>query len=274
MLFRSEADGMLIVPFPKERTITSFPEGKGASIMLVAKSETKQLPFKHVAGYLGFQLKGENVSVASITLESGNNEPFSGSANVVFGEDDELQVSFVDRDHEDDPTCTFYYNPPVALDASTPKTFWITLPPTKLANGLKITVKDANGRVWEKESSRKEIKINTFQRFNPLEVIPVSPVISVTEVTLDPTTLELNVNETATLNATVLPENATDKTVTWSSDNPGVATIDQNGKVTAVAVGTATITAAAGDKSATATLKVNKDPNNAGDPTPGENDTF
>ena len=164
--------GTLIVPFPKERTIKSFPDGIGASIMLVAKSETTRLPFKHVAGYLGFQLYGENVSVASITLTSNGNEPFSGSANVVYDENDNLQVSFVDRDHEDDPTCTFIYEPAIALTATSEncKTFWITLPPTVLSSGLTLTVKDANGGVWEKVSSFKEVKVNKFQRFNPMQV--------------------------------------------------------------------------------------------------------
>ena len=59
--------------------------------------------------------------------------------------------------------------------------------------------------------------------------------ILVTGVTLDQANLELTEGETAQLTATVLPDNATNKNVTWSSDNPSVATVDQNGVVTAVA---------------------------------------
>ena len=55
-------------------------------------------------------------------------------------------------------------------------------------------------------------------------------------------TFELNVGETKQLTATIQPENTTDKTVTWSSNNTDVATVDQNGLVTAVGIGTATIT--------------------------------
>ena len=80
--------------------------------------------------------------------------------------------------------------------------------------------------------------------------------VSVESVTLDKTTLELEEEGTATLAATVKPDNATDKTVTWTSSDATVATVDNTGKVTAVKKGTATITAKAGDKSATCTVNV------------------
>lgn len=56
-------------------------------------------------------------------------------------------------------------------------------------------------------------------------------------------TLRLEPEDTETLVATVLPDNADLKTVTWESDNEAVATVDKDGKVTAIAEGTATITA-------------------------------
>ena len=83
----------------------------------------------------------------------------------------------------------------------------------------------------------------------------VSKDIPVSEVTLNQASLILKVGQTANLTAKVSPKDATDKTVTWSSSDPSVATVD-NGKVTAVAEGSATITAAAGGKSATCSLTV------------------
>ena len=65
----------------------------------------------------------------------------------------------------------------------------------------------------------------------------------VAKVTLDQTSLELYAGDTYTFSATVEPEDATDKTLTWSSTKPAVATIDNDGKVTAVAEGEAIITA-------------------------------
>lgn len=86
--------------------------------------------------------------------------------------------------------------------------------------------------------------------------VTVNPkTVTVTEVTLDETELELEKGATATLIATVKPENATDKTVTWTSSNNEVATVN-NGTVTAVSEGTATITATAGEKTATCTVTV------------------
>ena len=69
--------------------------------------------------------------------------------------------------------------------------------------------------------------------------------IDAASVALDETELQLNKGATATLTATVSPENATLTTVTWSSSDTSVATVDENGIVTAVATGDATITATA-----------------------------
>ena len=73
--------------------------------------------------------------------------------------------------------------------------------------------------------------------------------VSVTGVTLNKTSLSLTVGGTVILNATITPSEATNKNVTWSSDNEEVATVDENGLVTAVGVGTATITATVNDGS-------------------------
>lgn len=78
----------------------------------------------------------------------------------------------------------------------------------------------------------------------------------VTGIMLDKTTVTLDIAATETLTATVSPDNATDKTVVWTSDKPEVATVE-GGVVTAVAAGEAVITAAAGDFTATCAVTVN-----------------
>lgn len=64
-----------------------------------------------------------------------------------------------------------------------------------------------------------------------------------TAVTTDVTSLVLKEDETANVTATVAPSNAFDTSVTWSSDNTSVATIDDKGNIKAIAAGTATISA-------------------------------
>lgn len=68
-------------------------------------------------------------------------------------------------------------------------------------------------------------------------------------ITLDKTEGILNVGNTVTITATVAPEEATNPAVTWSSSDESVATVDETGEVTAVAVGNATITATSEDDS-------------------------
>lgn len=80
--------------------------------------------------------------------------------------------------------------------------------------------------------------------------------VNVTDVSLDRTELTLTEGETETLTATVKPDNADNKKVTWSSDKTEIATVDGAGKVTAVKPGEAVITVTTEDGGKTATCKV------------------
>lgn len=80
--------------------------------------------------------------------------------------------------------------------------------------------------------------------------------VPVAGVSLDFTELTLNIGESKKLTATVKPDNATDKTVTWTSADPAVAAVDENGKVTALSAGTTVVTAKAGGVSAACTVTV------------------
>ena len=80
--------------------------------------------------------------------------------------------------------------------------------------------------------------------------------VGVTDVTLDRTELTLTEGETETLTATVRPDNADNRKVTWSSDKTDVATVDGDGRVTAVKAGEAVITVTTEDSGKTASCKV------------------
>ena len=85
---------------------------------------------------------------------------------------------------------------------------------------------------------------------------PDREAVSVTGVTVDPTELTLKIKERAQLTATVLPDDASIKAVTWSSDNTAVAKVDASGVVTGLSAGTANITVTTTDGNKTATCAV------------------
>ena len=139
----------------------------------------------------------------------------------------------------------------VAPDNATDKTVTWSIDKTSVA-----TV-DATGKVTAVAEGEATITAKAGDKTATCKVTVKANVVAVTSVKLDKTELALTVGDAAVqLKATVAPDNATDKTVTWSIDKTSVATVDATGKVTAVAEGTATITAKAGDKTATCKVTV------------------
>ena len=116
---------------------------------------------------------------------------------------------------------------------------------------------DADGRVSALSAGTVTITATTTDGglTAACEVTVYTPYIDVTSVTLNKYSLNFIEGESETLTATVMPVNATDKSIVWSSSNTMVATVD-NGLVTAVKEGSATITAAAGGKTANCTVTV------------------
>ena len=97
------------------------------------------------------------------------------------------------------------------------------------------------------------IRTNYYYRYygqsvRPVRVDAVQTVV-VSNIELSQTELSVKVGETSQLSTTALPENASNKNLKWESSDTDVATVDQSGKVTAVAVGTCTITCSATDLS-------------------------
>jgi len=80
--------------------------------------------------------------------------------------------------------------------------------------------------------------------------------IPTTGVTVTPTNQTINVGNTFTITPTVTPDNATDKSVIWTSSDDTIATVDDNGTVTALMEGTATITATTNDGGFTASCVI------------------
>ena len=106
---------------------------------------------------------------------------------------------------------------------------------------------------WNEETF-KDVELWTPTTTKVTVSVKPAPVPA-TGITLNQKTLTLVEGKTETLEATVSPENSTDKVV-WKSSESGVATVDQTGKVTAVKAGTTVITATAGTKSASCEVTV------------------
>lgn len=119
------------------------------------------------------------------------------------------------------------------------------------AGSYELGVKDLEitsdfGNIWEESATATAT----------LTIKGAAPVVPVESVSLDKTELKLAKGGNAKLTATVNPDDATDKTVTWTTSNDTVATVTADGTVTAVGEGTAVITATAGGKTANCTVTV------------------
>ena len=128
---------------------------------------------------------------------------------------------------------------------------------TPTATGYSVTLADGTDDAgnWTIDPATAEkgqtvtIKYNGTKKVKSVKAVKKAPA-KVTAITLNKTETSIKVGSTETLSVTaVAPDNATDKTYTWKTSDASKATVDQDGKVTAVAAGTVTIYAEANDGS-------------------------
>ncbi len=121
-----------------------------------------------------------------------------------------------------------------------------------------VATVDGDGKVTAVKAGEAVVTVTTEDggKTASCKVTVKAKAVNVTEVTLDRTELTLTEGETETLTATVRPDNADNRKVTWSSDKTEIATVDGAGRVTAVKAGEATVTVTTEDGGKTATCKV------------------
>lgn len=116
-----------------------------------------------------------------------------------------------------------------------------------------------NGLVTAKEAGTAVITVVTSDGYKEASctITVTAPEVLVTEVILDKNSATLEIGETLTLKATIAPENATDKVLSWASSDENIVKVNENGVVTAIKEGSATVTVtAANGKTASCKITV------------------
>jgi len=244
---------MITVPATQTPTTTSPDEkamilGAKTGTYATAPTTVKFTP-KHMTAYLALKLTNSKVKgVQSVTVEftaKGSTFPLVGGAKFDYsGTTPKITSASVSGN----TTVT-------ARVSSLAHVVWLAVLPAKVAGAfMKVTIAGTSGT--ETRSIRVPSGKNLTSGTVATVTVDMNPSVAVTGVTVSPTTLTLSQGKTATLTATVSPSTATDKTVTWTSSNTGVATVSSDGVVTGVKAGTATITATTNDGGKTATCAV------------------
>ncbi|GAB6394415.1 MAG: hypothetical protein MdMp024_0727 [Bacteroidales bacterium] len=200
----------------------------------------------------------KNIGTATVTIEGiGGYNGTASKTFVIVAESSVIPVTGVSLDRT---TLTLTTGETAQLTATvmpanaTNRAVWWS------SSDFNVVTVDNNGLVTATGAGAAAITVvtdnNAFMASCQVTVTSApNPTIPVTGISLNSTTLTLTVGATAQLTATITPANATNQSVTWSSSNAGVATVN-NGLVTATAAGSAFITAATADGGFTATCQV------------------
>ncbi len=187
---------------------------------------------------------GNKVGTATITATSGNK---SASAKITVKPIEvtgiKLNKTSTSIVQESSETVTATITPANATD----KTVTWTSSDTSIA-----TV--SNGKITAKKVGKATITAKCGSKSATITVT-VTPIVA-KSISLSKTSTNMIVGNSETITATINPSNTANKTIKWKSDKTSVATVDQNGKITAVSNGTAKITASIDSVSATITVKV------------------
>ena len=240
---------------------------------------------------------GEEQLTATVAPSNADNQNVSWSSNAptIASVDQTGKVSALSpgtatitvttEDGNHTATCTVTVTAPptpievtgISIDATATigigeaKTLSVTYTPADANSGKALTWSSANANIATVDANgvvtgvaAGTVAITATSATNPAITASCSvtvQAIAVTGVSLNKSSLELQIGGNETLTATVAPSNATDKSMTWTSSNPAVATVN-NGTVNALTAGTTTITVTTmdGNKTATCTVTVTAGP--------------
>ena len=174
------------------------------------------------------------ISVNSVTLVDANNNTLSNSMNLNIGE--EVTIKFLINPSNVTLKETNWTNSDSSKVSMKDSVGYALIKGIEVGSSdIEITVKDYDGNV-----KTDSVKVNVINSNQP---------VLVSSIALSPTSVTLNPNGTYKFNVTVSPSNATNKGVTWSSNDTTVVSVDQNGNIKALKKGTAKIRVTAQDGS-------------------------
>lgn len=154
--------------------------------------------------------------------------------------------------NQDEVSIPVEYSPKENSSIQTGDNFWDTAKGNEGESYISPDGQNWSDLVKDLNLKQGNVAIKAYTSYSERQII------NVTGINLNMQTNTLNIGDEFTLEAEVLPENATNKNVIWSTSDENIATVDSNGKVKGIGEGTATITATTqdGNKTATCTVEV------------------
>ena len=168
------ADGVVSVILPEEQAYKENSFGIGANTML-SVTNSNQLKFRNVGGYLSFKFYGDGVTVKNVTLQGNNHEKLAGPAKVTMPLNGTPTTVMQAQATE---AITLTCATPVALGATANEfiEFWFVVPPTTFSKGFTVTVTDIQGGIFTMSTGKERVLArNTLTRMSPIQVVPVPP---------------------------------------------------------------------------------------------------
>ena len=161
------------VQMPRIQSYRELSFGKEANVS-VSCSESSELYFKNLCGYLRLRLYGNDVTVSKITLEGNNGEALSGKASVSVTPGSDPSLSFSTSGSYTDIVLDCPSGVRLGTSAGNATDFWFVIPPTSFSKGFKITAQefDSNATFQKKASASFTIERNLLKNMAALEVVP------------------------------------------------------------------------------------------------------
>ncbi|MDF2803640.1 MAG: Ig domain protein group 2 domain protein [Anaerocolumna sp.] len=281
--FNQGVSAIVIYEATAKKQVGTFEDNKWYDVKFVVNSTTKTF-----SAYIDNTLVAEDFAYRDTTNEKllYNKIGLDGKINGVYDVDDmkvylvptQVPPTAVESVTLDKKTASVKVGQKVQLtatvspaDADNKEITWST-------SDVAVATVDEVGKVTAIKAGTATITVTTADGSKTaicvvtVEAAQVPPT-AVESVTLDKKTASVKVGQKVQLTATVSPDNATNKEITWSTSNAAIATVDQTGKVATIKAGTATITVRTtdGGKTATCVVTVTRS-NNDDDSSSGSSD--